>query len=121
MIYENEELRLRTININAEVERGKIIPTSFELGNNKQICKTSVLGQSDIKELRRQNCQLRKEIWNLRYEYDRLGKLLKTNKSHSIDDSTNGSRSSFTGHCRHGCDNDDAYQCCNCLLDDVSS
>lgn len=25
MIYENEELRLRTININAEVERGKFI------------------------------------------------------------------------------------------------
>ena len=24
MIYENEELRLRTININAEIERGKV-------------------------------------------------------------------------------------------------
>ncbi|KAH8383354.1 hypothetical protein KR009_008068 [Drosophila setifemur] len=52
MIYENEELRLRTININAEVERG----------------------QSDIKRLRRENEQLRREIWTLRDECDRLNK-----------------------------------------------
>ncbi|XP_020818314.1 serine/threonine-protein kinase ste20 isoform X4 [Drosophila serrata] len=52
MIYENEELRLRTININAEVERG----------------------QSDIKRLRRENEQLRREIWTLRDECDKLHK-----------------------------------------------
>ncbi|XP_055922476.1 uncharacterized protein LOC129953368 isoform X2 [Eupeodes corollae] len=58
MIYENEELRLRTININAEVERG----------------------QSDIRKLRRENEQLRREIWSLRDEYDRLNKRFKANK-----------------------------------------
>ncbi|XP_059614133.1 uncharacterized protein LOC132260185 [Phlebotomus argentipes] len=57
MIFENEELRLRTININAEVERG----------------------QSDIRKLRRENDQLRREIWCLRDEYDRLDKLLRHN------------------------------------------
>ncbi|XP_075229265.1 uncharacterized protein LOC142328951 isoform X4 [Lycorma delicatula] len=56
MIYENEELRLRTININAEVERG----------------------QNDIKKLRRENEHLRREIWALREEYDRLETLLKS-------------------------------------------
>ncbi|KAJ1525055.1 hypothetical protein ONE63_009900 [Megalurothrips usitatus] len=55
MIYENEELRLRTININAEVERS----------------------QDDIKKLRRENDQLRRELWGLRDEYDKLEALLK--------------------------------------------
>jgi predicted nuclease with TOPRIM domain len=55
MIYENEELRLRTININAEIERG----------------------QYDIKKLKRENEMLKKEIWCLRDEYDKLDKLLK--------------------------------------------
>lgn len=59
MIYENEELRLRTININAEVERG----------------------QSDIRKLRRENDQLRREIWALRDEYDRLDKLLRAHRN----------------------------------------
>ncbi|CAK9823664.1 hypothetical protein ANTRET_LOCUS1964 [Anthophora retusa] len=60
MIYENEELRLRTININAEVEQG----------------------QNDIKKLRRENEQLRREIWSLRDEYDKLEEILKRQKSH---------------------------------------
>uniref|UniRef100_A0A1A9ZE73 Uncharacterized protein n=1 Tax=Glossina pallidipes TaxID=7398 RepID=A0A1A9ZE73_GLOPL len=55
MIYENEELRLRTININAEVERG----------------------QSDIKRLKKENELLRREIWILRDECDRLNKTVK--------------------------------------------
>uniref|UniRef100_A0A1A9WJS1 Uncharacterized protein n=1 Tax=Glossina brevipalpis TaxID=37001 RepID=A0A1A9WJS1_9MUSC len=55
MIYENEELRLRTININAEVERG----------------------QSDIKRLKKENELLRREIWILRDECDRLNKKVK--------------------------------------------
>ncbi|XP_052845826.1 nascent polypeptide-associated complex subunit alpha, muscle-specific form isoform X8 [Drosophila gunungcola] len=59
MIYENEELRLRTININAEVERG----------------------QSDIKRLRRENEHLRREIWTLRDECDRLNKRFKAKLS----------------------------------------
>ncbi|CAO1298316.1 unnamed protein product [Diamesa serratosioi] len=55
MIYENEELRIRTININAEVERG----------------------QSEIKTLKREREQLRREIWSLRDEYDKLENLLR--------------------------------------------
>ncbi|XP_076762040.1 uncharacterized protein LOC143429997 isoform X1 [Xylocopa sonorina] len=58
MIYENEELRLRTIHINAEVEQG----------------------QNDIKKLRRENEQLRREIWSLRDEYDKLEEILKRQK-----------------------------------------
>ncbi|XP_011699542.1 PREDICTED: uncharacterized protein LOC105456879 isoform X3 [Wasmannia auropunctata] len=60
MIYENEELRLRTIHINAEVEQG----------------------QNDIKKLRRENEQLRREIWSLRDEYDKLEDILKKQKNH---------------------------------------
>ncbi|XP_073958639.1 uncharacterized protein isoform X3 [Choristoneura fumiferana] len=59
MLFENEELRLRTININAEVERG----------------------QSDIKKLKRENDQLKREISALRYEYDRLDHLLRERRS----------------------------------------
>ncbi|KAJ8667063.1 hypothetical protein QAD02_008725 [Eretmocerus hayati] len=59
MIYENEELRLRTIHINAEVEQG----------------------QNDIKKLRRENEQLRREIWSLRDEYDKLEEIVKKQKS----------------------------------------
>ncbi|XP_050525879.1 uncharacterized protein LOC126896817 isoform X2 [Daktulosphaira vitifoliae] len=56
MLYENEELRLRTININAEVEKG----------------------QYYIKKLRRENQQLKKEIWNLREEYEKLENYVKS-------------------------------------------
>lgn len=62
MLYENEELRLRTININAEVDRG----------------------QSDIRKLRRENEQLRREIWSLRDEYDKLDKLLGENRTRDL-------------------------------------
>ncbi|XP_045507378.1 uncharacterized protein LOC123703431 isoform X1 [Colias croceus] len=66
MLYENEELRLRTININAEIERG----------------------QSDIKKLKRENEQLKREISALRYEYERLDRMLRERRSspeHSDD------------------------------------
>lgn len=76
MIYENEELRLRTININAEIERG----------------------QSDIKKLRRENDHLRREIWALREECDRLQELLKRREEddeeeEEDDDEDNGEES----------------------------
>lgn len=61
MIYENEELRLKTIGITSEIERGHIY---FELNNspfdNKKIY---LLGQSEIKSLKREREQLRREIW----------------------------------------------------------
>lgn len=50
MIYENEELRLRTININAEVAEG----------------------QSSIRKLRSENDRLKREIWSLKDNYDKL-------------------------------------------------
>lgn len=50
MIYENEELRLRTININAEVSEG----------------------QSNIRKLRSENDRLKREIWSLKDNYDKL-------------------------------------------------
>lgn len=87
MIYENEELRLRTININAEVERGKFVllcsvaRVCLFVSINSHRIKSMFPGQSDIKKLRRENDQLRKEIWSLRDEYDRLDKLLRANKT----------------------------------------
>lgn len=83
MIYENEELRLRTININAEVERG----------------------QSDIRKLRRENEQLRREIWSLRDEYDRLNKRFKANKY--LPDS-------ISEHAHSGSSSDDSDSCDRC-------
>lgn len=70
--------------------------------------KTSVLGQSDIKKLRRENYQLRKEIWTLRDEYDRLGKLLKNKVDSTISD--------HSADCEFG----DGCRCCDCCLDEVS-
>ncbi|XP_044003658.1 uncharacterized protein LOC122849127 isoform X2 [Aphidius gifuensis] len=58
MIYENEELRLKTMYINAEVEQG----------------------QNDIKKLRRENRQLKREIWFLREEYKKLEDILESER-----------------------------------------
>ncbi|KAL5286690.1 hypothetical protein ACFFRR_007978 [Megaselia abdita] len=55
MIYENEELRLRTININAEVAEG----------------------QSSIRKLRSENDRLKREIWSLKDNYDKLKRKYK--------------------------------------------
>ncbi|XP_041673660.1 LOW QUALITY PROTEIN: verprolin [Drosophila eugracilis] len=104
MIYENEELRLRTININAEVERG----------------------QSDIKRLRRENEQLRREIWTLRDECDRLNKRFKAKLSEHEFGGCRGSggsggtchayRCSGGGRGSGGCDanSDDSDSCDTC-------
>lgn len=40
-----------------------------------------ISGQNDIKKLRRENEQLRREIWSLRDEYDKLEDILKKQKS----------------------------------------
>ncbi|XP_033165708.1 proteoglycan 4 isoform X5 [Drosophila mauritiana] len=104
MIYENEELRLRTININAEVERG----------------------QSDIKRLRRENEQLRREIWTLRDECDRLNKRFKAKLNEHEFGGCRGSggsggtchayRCSGGGRGSGGCDanSDDSDSCDTC-------
>ncbi|XP_064540162.1 uncharacterized protein LOC135429675 isoform X6 [Drosophila montana] len=102
MIYENEELRLRTININAEVERG----------------------QSDIKRLRRENEHLRREIWTLRDECDRLNKRFKAKLSEHEYGGCRGSGSSGRrcsgGRGSAGCDgnSDDSDSCDTCRCED---
>lgn len=45
-----------------------------------------VLGQNDIKKLRRENEQLRREIWSLRDEYDKLEEILKKQKGREESD-----------------------------------
>ncbi|XP_074031976.1 uncharacterized protein isoform X2 [Leptinotarsa decemlineata] len=78
MIYENEELRLKTININAEVESR----------------------QSDIKKLKKENEMLKKGLWYLRDEYDKLEKLIKDKKIDFSSSSTTCSTSSDSESCR---------------------
>lgn len=95
MIYENEELRLRTLNINAEVERG----------------------QSDIKKLRRENYHLRKEIWTLRDEHDRLDKLLKT-QNRKCSNSTLR-QDCVDEVCLCDCDCGQESPCCSCSSSEV--
>ncbi|XP_012287596.1 uncharacterized protein LOC105703647 isoform X2 [Orussus abietinus] len=46
--------------------------------------------QNDIKKLRRENEQLRREIWSLRDEYDKLEEILKSQKSHEGSDDYEG-------------------------------
>ncbi|KAJ8931384.1 hypothetical protein NQ314_015709 [Rhamnusium bicolor] len=78
MLYENEELRLKTININAEVESR----------------------QSDIKKLKRENEMLKKGLWYLRDEYDKLEKLIKDKKiDFSSSSTTCSSSTSDTESC----------------------
>ncbi|CAH1164779.1 unnamed protein product [Phaedon cochleariae] len=77
MIYENEDLRLKTININAEVESR----------------------QSDIKKLKRENEMLKKGLWYLRDEYDKLEKLVKDKKIGFSSSSTTCSTSSDSESC----------------------
>ncbi|XP_021957094.1 uncharacterized protein LOC110853159 isoform X2 [Folsomia candida] len=55
MIYENEELRLRTLAIADDVDRG----------------------HTDIKKLRRENDHLKRELWALRDECEKLEEILK--------------------------------------------
>ncbi|XP_017478690.1 PREDICTED: mucin-5AC [Rhagoletis zephyria] len=95
MIYENEELRLRTININAEVERG----------------------QSDIKRLRRENEQLRREIWTLRDECDRLNKRFKAKLLDRHSGCSGGGRPS-SHVCDSNCNSDDSDSCDTCKGND---
>lgn len=42
-----------------------------------------ISGQNDIKKLRRENEQLRREIWSLRDEYDKLEEILKRQQNRS--------------------------------------
>lgn len=58
---------------------------------HKNLCFT---GQSDIKKLKRENEMLKKEIWCLRDEYDKLDKLLKEKKIDFSSSSTTYSSSS---------------------------
>lgn len=87
----------------------------------------SSAGQSDIKKLRRENYQLRKEIWTLRDEHDRLGKLLRRNC-----DAGGSSGSAGAGNLEadekiaidddadvYGYEYDEEYRCCSCHSNEV--
>lgn len=63
-MFENEGLRLRTIEINAEVERG----------------------QSDLRKLKRENETLKQQVWTLRDEYDKLETLVKEMEDEQEED-----------------------------------
>ncbi|XP_063603467.1 uncharacterized protein LOC134779315 [Penaeus indicus] len=64
VMFENEELRLRTIEINAEVDRG----------------------QSDLRKLKKENETLKQQVWTLRDEYDKLENFVKNMDGGSDDD-----------------------------------
>ncbi|XP_063874451.1 uncharacterized protein LOC135107935 [Scylla paramamosain] len=64
VMFENEELRMRTIEINAEVDRG----------------------QSDLRKLQRENQTLKQQVWTLRDEYDKLESFVKKMDGESDDD-----------------------------------
>ncbi|XP_061396548.1 mucin-2 [Musca vetustissima] len=104
MVYENEELRLRTININAEVERG----------------------QSDIKRLRKENDHLRREIWSLRDEYDRLNKRFKS-KFIEAEQAARCSQGGCSCQCNEGgcdlahskCNSEDSDSCDSCCCQET--
>lgn len=71
----------------------------------------NISGQSDIKKLRRENYQLRREIWSLRDEYDRLDKLLRNkNCNGNMDDNINED---------DDIDYDDDIKCDSCQSDEV--
>lgn len=62
----------------------------------------SLTGQSDIKKLKRENDMLKKEIWCLRDEYDKLDRLLKEKKIDFSSSSTTCSESvSFFFYFKH--------------------
>lgn len=84
--------------------------------------KPIALGQSDIKKLRRENAQLKKEIWTLRDEYDRLGKFLTT-KNRPVRD-YDGTVTTTDCNYDDGCDYDydGMDHCsCGCLSNEVCS
>ncbi|KAK4305434.1 hypothetical protein Pmani_019718 [Petrolisthes manimaculis] len=65
VMFENEGLRMRTIEINAEVDRG----------------------QSDLRKLKRENETLKQQVWTLRDEYDKLESFVKKMDEESDEDS----------------------------------
>ncbi|XP_071532208.1 LOW QUALITY PROTEIN: uncharacterized protein [Panulirus ornatus] len=64
VMFENEELRMRTIEINAEVDRG----------------------QSDLRKLKKENETLKQQVWTLRDEYDKLENFVKNMEGDSDGD-----------------------------------
>lgn len=62
-----------------------------------------ILGQSDIKKLKRENDQLRREIWYLRDEYEKLDRLLRDKDGCSLSSTTCSSEDSC-GSCTEDSD-----------------
>lgn len=87
------------------------------INKNLEHFKICVAGQSDIKKLRRENYQLRKEIWSLRDEYDRLDKLLRSKNCNGSTDNGLGNDNDENGI---DYDNDNDVKCDSCQSDEVS-
>lgn len=91
----------------------------YQIANIFPTEKPIVLGQSDIKKLRRENAQLKKEIWTLRDEYDRLGKLVGTKNRPDYDyDGTMTTDSLYAGGYDYNYDDMD-HCSCGCLSNEV--
>lgn len=63
-----------------------------------------ILGQSDIKKLKRENDQLRREIWYLRDEYEKLDRLLRDKEDGCSLSSTTCSSEDSCGSCTEDTD-----------------
>uniref|UniRef100_A0A336LNL1 CSON015110 protein n=1 Tax=Culicoides sonorensis TaxID=179676 RepID=A0A336LNL1_CULSO len=72
------------------------------------------VGQSDIKKLKKENEQLRREIWTLRDEYDKLEKLLASKVNLDCDEDSND-----TASC-HSNDSDGSCQTCGSCNNEVN-
>lgn len=60
--------------------------STIELLRQEIISIHIIPGQSDLKKLRRENFQLKREIWSLRDEYERLDAFLRKKNCSDIDD-----------------------------------
>lgn len=74
---------MKCINIEGfnDLQGGKTNRRNNEIYRGSSKFNSSIPGQNDIKKLRRENEQLRREIWSLRDEYDKLEEILKRQKS----------------------------------------
>lgn len=85
-----------------------------------------ISGQNDIKKLRQENFQLRRAIWSLRDEHDRLGKLLKNRNRDKNCGSDLDLDEHYCSDCDDDCDDDcdfecdEDYRCCSCMFNDVN-
>ena len=77
VMFENEGLRMRSIDINAEVEKG----------------------HSDLRKLKKENETLKQQVWTLRDEYDKLETMMKAADESSESTSSSCDDDESTDNC----------------------